>query len=230
MTSNQGIKFGHWEGPGTSLIRAVDSLWFLTSASCLPLLKPLVGECRPSGSLSWWTGCDGPWEISWRRGALRARRAVRRRAAATGRDSCGSLATAAFARQIQVTCRAAFGHLTCISHHQLSWKKTMNHFHGCRNGSSNFTRHIYTWNPTDPCFDRKRPYFGWLVVQNRGHSGSRYIYIQISLYMWAGLPSTLYEKEHGWLCFDGCQDLHEAGARGVLGSAHVGFGAQMEFH
>ena len=57
-----------------------------------------------------------------------------------------------------------------------------------------------------------------------------YIYIQISLYMWAGLPSTLYEKEHGWLCFDGCQDLHEAGARGVLGSAHVGFGAQMEFH
>ena len=36
--------------------------------------------------------------------------------------------------------------------------------------------YIYTWNPTDPCFDRKRPYFGWLVVQNRGHSGSRYIY------------------------------------------------------
>ena len=26
-----------------------------------------------------------------------------------------------------------------------------------------------TWNPTDLCFDRKRPYFEWLVVQNRGH-------------------------------------------------------------
>ena len=199
MTSNQGIKFGHWEGPGTSLIRAVDSLWFLTSASCLPLLKPLVGECRPSGSLSWWTGCDGPWEISWRRGALRARRAVRRRAAATGRDSCGSLATAAFARQIQVTCRAAFGHLTCISHHQLSWKKTMNHFHGCRNGSSNFTRHIYTWNPTDPCFDRKRPYFGWLVVQNRGHSGSRYIYIYTNIIIYVGRTSKHIVRKRAWL-------------------------------
>ena len=28
-----------------------------------------------------------------------------------------------------------------------------------------------------PVFDRKIPYFGCLVVQNRGHSGSRYIYI-----------------------------------------------------
>ena len=35
---------------------------------------------------------------------------------------------------------------------------------------------IGTWNPTDPCFDRKRQYVGWLVVQNRGHSGSRYMH------------------------------------------------------
>ena len=46
-------------------------------------------------------------------------------------------------------------------------------------GGPFFYIYIYTWNPTDPCFDRKRPYFGWLVVQNRGHSGSRYIYIYI---------------------------------------------------
>ena len=29
----------------------------------------------------------------------------------------------------------------------------------------------------DLCFDRKRPYFRWLVVQNRGHSGSRDVYM-----------------------------------------------------
>ena len=37
---------------------------------------------------------------------------------------------------------------------------------------------IHPWNLDitifDLCFDRKRPYYlGWLVVQNRGHSGSR---------------------------------------------------------
>ena len=31
-------------------------------------------------------------------------------------------------------------------------------------------------NPFDLCFDTKRPYFGWLVVQNGGHSGSRYLF------------------------------------------------------
>ena len=35
----------------------------------------------------------------------------------------------------------------------------------------------------DLCFDRKRPSFGWLVVQNRGHSGSRIIYIIIMIYV-----------------------------------------------
>ena len=34
-----------------------------------------------------------------------------------------------------------------------------------------------TWNPIDLCFDTKRHdktiFGGWLVVQNRGHSGSR---------------------------------------------------------
>ena len=36
---------------------------------------------------------------------------------------------------------------------------------------------IHTWNPNDPCFDWKRPCFGGLTFKNRGHLGSRYIYI-----------------------------------------------------
>ena len=35
---------------------------------------------------------------------------------------------------------------------------------------------IHTWNPTDPCFDWKRPCFGELKPQNRGQTGSRYLY------------------------------------------------------
>ena len=31
-----------------------------------------------------------------------------------------------------------------------------------------------SWNPFDLCFDGKRTINWWLVVQNRGHSGSRY--------------------------------------------------------
>ena len=31
----------------------------------------------------------------------------------------------------------------------------------------------------DSCFDMKRPYFGWLVVQNRGHSRCVCVYIYI---------------------------------------------------
>ena len=37
--------------------------------------------------------------------------------------------------------------------------------------------YIYTWNPNDPCFDRKRHCFGGLTFKNRGQLGSRYIYI-----------------------------------------------------
>ena len=37
--------------------------------------------------------------------------------------------------------------------------------------------YIYTKNPNDPCFDWKRPCFGGLTFKNRGHLGSRYIYI-----------------------------------------------------
>ena len=40
-----------------------------------------------------------------------------------------------------------------------------------------FIHPIYTWNPNDPCFDWKRPCFGGLTFKNRGHLGSRYIYI-----------------------------------------------------
>ena len=33
---------------------------------------------------------------------------------------------------------------------------------------------IHTWNPNDPCFDWKRPFFGGgLTFKNRGHLGSR---------------------------------------------------------
>ena len=51
--------------------------------------------------------------------------------------------------------------------------------------------YIYTWNPIDPCFDRKRPYLGWLVVQNRGHSGSGYTYNIYIYIMSQVVPSPL---------------------------------------
>ena len=42
--------------------------------------------------------------------------------------------------------------------------------------------HVYTWNPNDHCFDWKRPCFGGSKPQNKGQTGSRYIYrIQIAL-------------------------------------------------
>ena len=43
---------------------------------------------------------------------------------------------------------------------------------------------IYTWNPNDPCFDWKRPCFGGLKPQNRGQTGSRYIYICIHIHIY----------------------------------------------
>ena len=36
--------------------------------------------------------------------------------------------------------------------------------------------YIYTWNPNDPCFDWTRPSFGGFNPQNKGQTGSRYIY------------------------------------------------------
>ena len=39
----------------------------------------------------------------------------------------------------------------------------------------------YTWKPNDTCFDWKGPCFGGLKPQNRGQTGSRYIYIYPSL-------------------------------------------------
>ena len=48
-----------------------------------------------------------------------------------------------------------------------------------KQGASKGSR--YTWNPTDPCFDWKRPCFGGLTFKNRGHLGSIYIYIYIRL-------------------------------------------------
>ena len=41
---------------------------------------------------------------------------------------------------------------------------------------------IYTWNPNEPCFDWKRPCFGGLTFKNRGHLGSRYVYIYIYIH------------------------------------------------
>ena len=45
---------------------------------------------------------------------------------------------------------------------------------------------IHTWNPTDPCFDWKRPCFGGLTFKNRGHLGSRFIMYVLIYYtnMW----------------------------------------------
>ena len=39
--------------------------------------------------------------------------------------------------------------------------------------------YIYTWNPNDPCFDWKSPCFGGLTFKNRGHLGSRYVYLYL---------------------------------------------------
>ena len=44
--------------------------------------------------------------------------------------------------------------------------------------------YIYTWNPNDPCFDWKGPCFGGLTFKNRGHWGSRYIYIYLVVLMY----------------------------------------------
>ena len=49
---------------------------------------------------------------------------------------------------------------------------------GWQHGTRNHI-YIYTWNTNDPCFDWKRPCFGGLTFKNRGHLGSRYIYIYI---------------------------------------------------
>ena len=40
---------------------------------------------------------------------------------------------------------------------------------------------IYTWNPNDPCFDWKRPCFEGFHHQNRGQTGSRYIYTRVKV-------------------------------------------------
>ena len=48
--------------------------------------------------------------------------------------------------------------------------------------------YIYTWNPNDPCFEWKRPCFGGLNHQNRGQTGSRYIYWnppQMNIHRWS---------------------------------------------
>ena len=58
-----------------------------------------------------------------------------------------------------------------------------------------------SWNPTDPCFDRKGPgLFGWLVVQNRGHSGSRYIYLSIHPSIHPSIYLSIYLSIYISLC------------------------------
>ena len=39
--------------------------------------------------------------------------------------------------------------------------------------------YVYTLNLNDPCFEWKGPSFGGFKPQNRGQTGSRYIYIYI---------------------------------------------------
>ena len=51
------------------------------------------------------------------------------------------------------------------------------------------TEGLGTWNPNDPCFDWKRPCFGGLTFKNRGHLGSRYIYMHTH--------HKLYKLSHG---------------------------------
>ena len=43
----------------------------------------------------------------------------------------------------------------------------------------NISRYIYTWNPNDHCFEWKGPSFGGFNPQNRGQTGSRYLYLNI---------------------------------------------------
>ena len=38
---------------------------------------------------------------------------------------------------------------------------------------------LHTWNPNDFCFGWKKPCFGGFTFKNRGHFGSRYVYIYI---------------------------------------------------
>ena len=54
--------------------------------------------------------------------------------------------------------------------------------------------YIYTWNPNDPCFDWKGPYFGGLIFKNRGQLGSMYINTPTwSLQNWI-FPKRLHER------------------------------------
>ena len=54
-------------------------------------------------------------------------------------------------------------------------KPTFRHWKLGPNRSCNTFYDIFTWNPSDPCFDWKGPCFGGLTFKNRGHLGSRYI-------------------------------------------------------
>ena len=45
---------------------------------------------------------------------------------------------------------------------------------------------IYIYLEPDPCFGWKRPCFGGLTFKNRGHWGSRYIYI-FNIYIYTTL-------------------------------------------
>ena len=75
---------------------------------------------------------------------------------------------------------------------------------GWKQGWGKRNRHpsIYTWNPNDFCFEwRKGPSFGWFKPQNRGQTGSRYIYIiLLLLYQLYYTPrsSTTRAKNHSW--------------------------------
>ena len=64
-------------------------------------------------------------------------------------------------------------------------------------------------NPIDPCLDRSRSYFGWLVVQNRGHSGSGNIniYYYITVNTWT---ATVYTPELLHKAAFTPQHVHEA--------------------
>ena len=80
----------------------------------------------------------------------------------------------------------------------------------------------YIWNPNDHCFEWKGPSFEGFKAQNRGHTGSRYIYIYTYIYPnWDSTKFYVYistKKNPTNKTFPQCPMGSCVGLFGVLGS------------
>ena len=74
------------------------------------------------------------------------------------------------------SCNSVIGPGRWDGSYLVQWKlKEMDRYPG-PNAQCMVCMYMYTWNPNDPYFDWKRPSFGGFKPQNRGQTGSIYIY------------------------------------------------------